>query len=154
MASRLVETYHRPSIVVALADSLSQGSARSVPGFNLYDAIHACSEGLTGFGGHAAAAGLRLPGSEFAAFSERFDHHCRSALTPEQAQKRIDIDAEVPLGLLTRRVVEEIESLEPHGIGNPRPLLVANGVRIVGDPRIVGDRKNHLQFRVAQGTWS
>ena len=110
VASRLVETYHRPSIVVALADAISQGSARSVPGFNLYDAIHACSEGLIGFGGHAAAAGLRLPGSEFAAFSERFDHHCRSALTPEQSQKRIDIDAEVPLGLLTPRVVEEIES--------------------------------------------
>lgn len=151
VASRLVETYHRPSIVVAMADAICQGSARSVPGLNLYEAIQACSSGLIGFGGHAAAAGLRMLGSEFAPFSEQFDLHCRSMMTPELSQKVIDIDAEVPLGMLTIRVVEEIEALEPHGIGNPRPLLVANLVRVVGEPRQVGDRKNHLQFRVEQG---
>jgi len=151
VASRIVDVYHRPAIVVALNDELSQGSGRSVAGFNLYDAIKACSEGLTGFGGHAAAAGLRLPGANFAAFAERFDLHCREALTPEQRQRVITIDAEVPLGMLSLRVVEEIESLEPYGIGNPRPILVANHVRVVGEPRIVGERKNHVQLRLGQG---
>ena len=151
VASRIVDVYHRPAVVVALDDTLSQGSARSVPGFDLYAAISACSEGLIGFGGHKAAAGLRLPGAAFPAFAERFNEHCRVELTAEQRQKMITIDAEVPLGMLSLRTVEEIDSLEPYGIGNPRPLLVANHVRIVGEPRIVGDRKNHVQLRVAQG---
>jgi single-stranded-DNA-specific exonuclease len=150
VASRLVDIYHRPAIVVALNETISQGSARSVPGFNLYEAIKACSEGLTGFGGHAAAAGLRLPGSRFADFAKRFDDHCRATLTAEQRQRVLAIDAEVPLGMLTLRVVEEIESLEPYGIGNPRPLLVANHVRVVGEPRLVGQRKNHVQLRLGQ----
>src|SRR5204863_321831 len=68
-----------------------------------------------------------------------------------QLQKVLTIDAEVLLGMLSLRVVEEIESLEPHGIGNPRPLLLASRVKVVGAPRVVGERKNHVQFRVAQG---
>jgi single-stranded-DNA-specific exonuclease len=151
VAGRLAETYHRPAVVVALGDALAQGSARSVPGTDLYEAIKACSEGLLGFGGHPAAAGLKLPGTLFPIFAERFDRHCRDALTPEQRQRVLTIDAEVPLGVLTTRVVEEVEALEPHGVGNPRPLLVANRVRLVGAPRVVGDRKNHVQLRVSQG---
>ncbi len=151
VASRLMETYHRPAIVIALDDEVGQGSARSISGFNLYDAIDACSDGLLGFGGHSAAAGLKLPRAHFAAFAERFDHHCRAALTHEQLQKVLTIDAEIPLGLLTTRVVEEIEQLEPHGVGNPRPLLVANRVRVLGEPRVVGARQNHLQIKFVQG---
>ncbi|HEX8200636.1 MAG TPA: single-stranded-DNA-specific exonuclease RecJ, partial [Isosphaeraceae bacterium] len=151
VASRLVEAYHRPSVVVALTDDHGQGSARSIPGFNLYEAIRACSDGLLGFGGHAAAAGLKLPGTAFAAFAERFDQHCRAALSPEQLQKDLVLDAEVPLGVLSPRVVEGIDALEPYGIGNPRPVLLAEGVRIVGQPRPCGERKNHLQLRLSQG---
>lgn len=151
VASRMVDVYHRPSIVVALTDEQGQGSARSIPGFNLYEAIRACSEGLLGFGGHAAAAGLKLPSASFGAFAERFDQHCRTTLTPEQLRKELILDAEVPLGVLTPRVVEGIDALEPYGLGNPRPLLLAEGVRIVGEPRVVGERKNHLQLRLTQG---
>ncbi|MFO0953570.1 MAG: DHHA1 domain-containing protein [Isosphaeraceae bacterium] len=82
VAGRLADTFHRPSVVVALDPNLSQGSARSVAGFDLYEALKACSTGLTGFGGHKAAAGLRLPAAFFPTFAERFDHHCRAALTP------------------------------------------------------------------------
>jgi single-stranded-DNA-specific exonuclease len=151
VASRLVDSYHRPAVVVALGDGQAQGSARSVAGYNLYDAIKACSEGLTAFGGHSAAAGLKLPGAHFPAFAERFDHHCRATLTAEQRQKVLDVDAEVRLGMLSLKVVEEVEGLEPYGIGNPRPIMTASGVRILGEPRVVGDRKNHVQIRVAQG---
>ena len=151
VASRVAETYHRPAVVVALNESGSQGSARSIPGFNLYEALKSCSKGLTAFGGHSAAAGLRLPASGFAAFAEQFDQHCRASLTPEQKDRVLWIDAEVPLGSLNIKLVEEIERLEPYGMGNPRPLLAVNQVRLIGDPKIVGERKNHVQLRVKQG---
>ena len=154
VAGRLMDTYHRPSIVVALGDEVGQGSARSIPGFDLYEAIRACSDGLLAFGGHRAAAGLKLPVGHFPEFADRFDSHCRGALSAEQLQKTLNIDAEVLLGQLTPAVIDEIERLEPYGVGNPRPLLVANGVRVVGEPRVVGPRQNHLQIRLAQGAAS
>jgi single-stranded-DNA-specific exonuclease len=152
VASRLVDIYHRPAIVVALGEPVSQGSGRSIAGFDLYEAIAACSSSLLGFGGHQAAAGLKLDTSAFESFATTFDRHCRLALAPEQLRKVLTIDAEIVLGMLTMHVVEEIEGLEPYGIGNPRPLLVASGVRVVGDPRVVGQRQTHLQFRVGQGS--
>jgi single-stranded-DNA-specific exonuclease len=151
VAGRIAETYHRPAVVVALGDEVGQGSARSIPGFNLYDAISACSDGLLGFGGHSAAAGLRLPTAQFDAFAARFESHCRGSISSEQLEKVVDIDAEVPLGALTTRVVEEIEWLEPHGIGNQRPLLVATRVKVLGEPKVVGAWQNHLQLRLSQG---
>ncbi len=151
VAGRLAETYHRPSIIVALKDPISQGSGRSISGFDLYEALNACGDGLLGFGGHQAAAGLKLHPGDFEAFAERFELHCRSSLRPEQLRKVLTIDAEIVLGMLTVRQVEEIDSLEPYGIGNPRPVLMASRVQIVGEPRAVGPRQNHLQFRVQQG---
>lgn len=151
VASRLVDYYHRPTVIVAFGDEFAQGSARSVTGFNLYEAIRDCSKGLIGFGGHAAAAGLKLTESYFPTFAQRFEERCRTALTAEQLQRVLVIDAEVPLGVLSLPVVNEIERLEPHGLGNPRPLLLASQVRIMGAPRIVGELKNHLQLRMVQG---
>jgi single-stranded-DNA-specific exonuclease len=151
VAGRLAETYHRPTIVIARGIPVSQGSGRSIPGFDLYEAIRACGDGLIAFGGHKAAAGLKLHPAHFEAFADAFERHCRSALSPEQLQKVLTIDAEVLLGMLTPRVVEEIDALEPYGVGNPRPLLMASRVRLVGAPRVVGPRQNHVQFRVAQG---
>jgi single-stranded-DNA-specific exonuclease len=154
VAGRLMETYHRPTIVVALGDEVGQGSARSIPGFDLYEALRNCSEGLLGFGGHRAAAGLKLPVGRFAEFAERFDTHCRGVLLPEQLQKTLTIDAEVLLGQLTPSVVDEIDRLEPYGVGNPRPVLVATGVRVLGEPRVVGPQQNHVQVRFGQGSSS
>jgi single-stranded-DNA-specific exonuclease len=152
VAGRLVDFYHRPSVVVAFGEEFAQGSARSVPGYNLYEAIRDCSEGLIGFGGHAAAAGLKLTEGHFPTFARRFDERCRTALTPEQLERVLHIDAEVPLGVLTLPVVEEVDKLEPYGIGNPRPLLLASHVRIVGEPRAAGEQKNHLQLKLVQGS--
>jgi single-stranded-DNA-specific exonuclease len=151
VASRLVDAYHRPTIVVALNDAVGQGSGRSVAGFDLYSALAACADGLTSFGGHRAAAGLKVHPDRFPAFAERFEAHCREALTAEQRRKVLNIDAEVHLAELTTKVVEAIDTLEPYGIGNPRPLLMADRVRVVGEPRVVGEKKNHLQVKLAQG---
>ncbi len=152
VASRLVDYYHRPTVIVAFGDDFAQGSARSIAGFNLYEAIRDCSDGLIGFGGHAAAAGLKLSEGHFPTFARQFEERCRSSLTAENLEKSLVIDAEVPLGVLSLPVVKEIERLEPHGMGNPRPLLLASQVRIMGEPRVVGEFKNHLQLRLVQGS--
>jgi single-stranded-DNA-specific exonuclease len=151
VASRMADAYHRPAIVVALGDGMSQGSARSVPGFNLYDAISACSDGLEAFGGHSAAAGLKLMHTAFDDFAKRFDDHCRVALTPEHRQRVLDVDAEVALPSIDLRTVEDIDRMEPFGVGNPAPLVEVSGARLVGDPRFVGDGGRTVQIRVGQG---
>ncbi len=151
VASRLVDAYHRPTVVVALGEEQAQGSARSVPGFDLYEALSACSDGLTAFGGHRAAAGLKLPPGHFPVFAERFVAHCSDRLTAEQRVKVLNIDAEVRLGELSLKAIEAIDELEPYGIGNPRPVLVSGPLSLVGEPRVVGERKNHVQLRFAQG---
>jgi len=150
VASRLVETYHRPTVVISLNGDVCQGSARSVPGFDLYEAVRACSDGLIAFGGHSAAAGLKLSEAHVPTFAARFNQYCKDALTPELKQKVLWIDDEVSLASLTPSVVDEIEKLEPFGMGNPRPLLLASNVRVLGDPRIVGARQNHLQLKFLQ----
>jgi single-stranded-DNA-specific exonuclease len=109
---------------------------------------------LIAYGGHAAAAGLKLTAEHFPTFASRFEERCRTSLSPEQLERVLTIDAEIPLAVLTRPVVEEIEKMEPHGISNPRPLLLANGVEIAGEPRAVGGKKNHLQLRLRQGEFT
>ena len=151
VASRLVEAYHRPTVIVALGDEVGQGSARTVGDFHLYNALAACAEGLTSFGGHAAAAGLKLAPGRFDAFAERFDHHCRGALSAEHRQKSLRIDAEVTLGMLSLAVVGSIEELEPFGNANPQPVLMVEGVHVVGEPKVVGPRQDSLKLRFGQG---
>jgi single-stranded-DNA-specific exonuclease len=152
VAGRLAEMFHRPTIVVALGPEVSQGSARSIPGFDLYEALKNCSEELIAYGGHAAAAGLKLAADQFETFARRFEERCRGSLTPEHLERVTTIDAEVMLGVLTLPVVEEIDRLEPYGISNPKPLLLASDLEVAGEPRAVGEKKNHLQLRLRQGT--
>ena len=145
-------TYHRPSIVDGPAARTSaRAPAGRSPASTSTRRSAACSDGLLGFGGHPAAAGLRMAPAHFDAFAERFDHHCRAALTDDQQQRKLDIDAEVRLGELSLPVVEWIETLEPYGIGNPRPILVAEGVRVVGEPRPVGERQEPRAAPVRPG---
>jgi single-stranded-DNA-specific exonuclease len=151
VASRLVDLFHRPAIVISLGPEVSQGSARSIPGFDVYQAIKESSGHLLAFGGHPAAAGLKLRQDQLADFTRRFEESCRATLQADQFERELAIDAEVPLGALTLRVVEEIERLEPHGLSNPRPLLLATSLEIAGLPREVGAQKQHLQLRLKQG---
>jgi single-stranded-DNA-specific exonuclease len=150
VAGRLAELYHRPTIVLAQGETTAQGSARSIAGFDLYEAIKECAGPLLAFGGHAAAAGLKLTCENIPAFAQLFEERCRDVMTPEHLERILYVDAEVPLASLSLRVVEELDRLEPYGIGNPKPLLLAGHLEVVGEPRIVGDQKNHLQLRVRQ----
>ena len=151
VASRLVENYHRPAVMLAIGETIVQGSARSIPGFDLYEAIKDCSGNLLAFGGHAAAAGLKLNEDLVATFADAFEERCRRTIAPEQLERVLHIDAEVLLGVLSLHVVEEMDKLEPFGMGNTKPLLLSGPLQVVGQPRIVGDHKNHLQLRLKQG---
>lgn len=151
VASRLAEAYHRPAIVIALGDGIGQGSGRSVPGFDLHAALSACSEGLLSFGGHKAAAGLKLHATDFDAFAARFDAHCRVALSPDMRQRILWIDAEAPLSMWSVALVTQVEMLEPYGMGNPRPIFVSQPVTVVGEIRAVGRDGSHAQVRLKQG---
>lgn len=151
VASRMVDAYHRPTIILAMQDDLAQGSARSIPGFDLHHALCECSEGLLAYGGHKAAAGLKLHPSELPRFAERFDAYCRAHLAPEMKQRTLWIDAEAPLAMWTHELVDQVDALEPYGMGNPRPLFLAEPVRILGEVRAVGQDGIHAQLRLSQG---
>jgi len=151
VASRLVELFHRPTILVALQDGVGKGSGRSIPGFHLYDALQACSDKLLGFGGHKYAAGLSLNEEAFADFAETFDRHAASLLTEEDLLPELRIDAEILPEDVTLETVELISSLEPFGMGNPRPLFVMRGVQAL-ESRILKER--HLKTRFRRGGFS
>jgi single-stranded-DNA-specific exonuclease len=151
VASRLVDLYARPVLMIALREGQphAQGSGRSVPGFRLHEALQECTGDLISHGGHATAAGFRIAPEMIEAFRERF---CAVALRhfgSAMPSHRIVIDAEVPLSALTFGLVQAMEQLEPYGSGNPQPLLLADRLQVVGEPRRVGGDR-HLSFRVRQ----
>jgi single-stranded-DNA-specific exonuclease len=149
VASRVVERHHRPVVVVGLDGDEGSGSARSIPGFDLLGALHATAEHLERYGGHRAAAGMTIRREEVDAFRDAFERHAEVALPDELlvAHERVDAIAsgrELGLGL-----AEELELLEPCGMGNPRPRLLVPGARL-RDLRPMGEGR-HLRFSVGSG---
>lgn len=152
VAGRLAEKYHRPVVIVSLDSTDARpavGSARSVPGVNLHEALCACREHLVSFGGHAAAAGLTIEPSRIEAFRGDFCEQIAMQMTEAPAPE-VRIDAEAPLGAFSLRVAEQIERMAPFGHGNPRPILCASGVRLHGAPRLMGSHEQHLAVEFVQ----
>ncbi|MEW6488043.1 MAG: single-stranded-DNA-specific exonuclease RecJ [Thermodesulfobacteriota bacterium] len=141
VASRLAETYHRPSVVIALdgASGTAKGSARSIRGFDLYGALAQCAGVLERFGGHRAAAGLGVAPERIGAFREAFEQAARRALDDEDLIPALAGDGEARFGELTLASVRELERLEPFGVGNPAPVLVSRGVTVL-DARDLGGK--------------
>jgi single-stranded-DNA-specific exonuclease len=153
VAGRLVEKYHRPVVLVALDDlgvKPGVGSARSVPGFNLYAALCDCTQHLLSHGGHAAAAGLKIEESRIEAFRGDFCEYVAGAISIEQRTAELAIDAEVSFGELTLSALNQIERLAPFGQHNPRPLLCASGVTLAGPVQRIGGGGRHLAMKLAQ----
>ena len=148
VASRLVDAFYRPTILVALGDELGQGSGRSIPGFHLFEAVQACSEGLSSYGGHAQAVGVRMPPEHFPTFQQRFLDYCQERLRPSELVREIVVDVEADLDAVTLALLDELSRLAPFGKGNPRPVMISRNVRVVGKPRRVGGGGHHLQFMV------
>ncbi len=149
VASRLVDRYLRPTVLIALGNGLGQGSARSVLHFDMNDALAACRAHLVSFGGHAMAAGLKIEPDQVSAFAEAFIEQANNTLTPADLLPKLRLDAEIKLGDLDLRTVESIEQLGPFGQGNAKPRLCTDWVDLAGEPRCVGQHGEHLsaQFR-------
>ncbi|HYW36354.1 MAG TPA: single-stranded-DNA-specific exonuclease RecJ [Balneolaceae bacterium] len=148
VASRLVDTYCRPTILLSSVDGMLKGSARSIEGFNIYEAIKECEDLLEQFGGHEFAAGLTIKPENLDAFRKRLNKVAAQKLTKEDLQSELSIDCELDLSKIDLRFWKLLRQFEPFGPGNLRPLFVSRGVRVVGVPTIVG--KGHLKMRVAQ----
>jgi single-stranded-DNA-specific exonuclease len=149
VASRIVERYHRPVVVVALEGEEGSGSARSIPGFDLLGALQVTAEHLERYGGHRAAAGLAVRRDRVPAFRDALERHAGQVLPPALLVPRERVDAVVSGGELGLDLAEELERLEPCGIGNPRPRLLVPGARFL-DLRPMGDGR-HLRFSVGSG---
>jgi len=146
VASRLVERYYRPTIMLTTVDGVAKGSARSVAGFDIYQALKRCEDKLVQFGGHKYAAGLTIELNRLDEFKEAFKLVAKELLTKELLTPEIRIDAEIPLKEITPKFVRVLSQFAPFGPGNMRPVFVARNVELYGTPRIVG--RNHLKFKV------
>ncbi|MBI3578144.1 MAG: single-stranded-DNA-specific exonuclease RecJ [Ignavibacteriales bacterium] len=146
VASRLVERYYRPTIMMTTVDGVAKGSARSVAGFDIYQALKRCEDTIKQFGGHKYAAGLSVEIDKLDEFKEAFNLVAKELLTEELLTPEIKIDSEIPLTELTPKFVRILSQFAPFGPGNMRPVFVARGVEVYGAPRIVGN--NHLKFKI------
>lgn len=150
VASRLVERYYLPTVVVSLAEEQATASARSIDGLNLYETLGDCADLLTKYGGHAMAAGLTLPVDNLPEFQRRFEQLCAEKIRPEDYIPKLAIDGTIKLNQLSFQLIEELSELEPHGVGNPGPLLQTE-VSVLRT-RTVGAQNSHLQLSVQDGT--
>ncbi|HNW98638.1 MAG TPA: single-stranded-DNA-specific exonuclease RecJ [Bacteroidales bacterium] len=144
VASRLIETYYRPTIVLTESNGIITGSARSVKDFDIYDAIDACSDLLEHFGGHKYAAGLSLKPENLNAFCEKFERIVSETITDEMLVPEIEIDSELELTDISPRFYKILKQFAPFGPGNMAPVFLTHGLVDKGFARIVG--LNHLRF--------
>ena len=149
VASRLTETYYRPTIVLTAGeDGIISGSARSVGGFDIYSAIDSCHDLLTNFGGHKYAAGLSMNIKDLPEFQKRFETYVAAHILPDQQQPTLHIEAELQLGDITPSFYSVLRHLEPFGPGNPRPLFISRHLINHRDTRAVGKNREHLRLDV------
>jgi single-stranded-DNA-specific exonuclease len=149
VASRLIEHYYRPTIVLTQSGNYAAGSARSVPGFNLYEAVHACRDHLLGYGGHFAAAGMTLEINQVDALRQKFEEIVTSTIDPQLLIPEIEIDAILELKDITWPFYKILLQMEPFGPENPRPVFLARRVMDTGWSKIV--KEEHLRLSVKQG---
>lgn len=150
VASRLIESYYRPTIVLAKSENCIAGSGRSVPGFNLYEAIYECREHLLGFGGHFAAAGLTMQEEKIDDFKLAFETAVSKQITAEQLIPQVIVDAEIDFKEINLAFYNIITQMEPFGPENMRPIFLTRKVYNSGFSKIV--KENHIKFSLQQGT--
>ncbi|HEY4335560.1 MAG TPA: single-stranded-DNA-specific exonuclease RecJ [Puia sp.] len=148
VASRLIERYYRPTVILTRSGEIIAGSARSVNGFNVYEAIHACREHLLGYGGHFAAAGVTLQPDQVEAFILKFEEVVATTIQPHSLRPELIIDAELPLDAIKPSFHNILEQMQPFGPGNPQPIFVARRLTDTGS-RIV--KEQHIRFSLHQG---
>jgi single-stranded-DNA-specific exonuclease len=147
-ASKLVDTYHKPAIVLSIDGDVAHGSCRSIPDFDMLNALERCADLFVKFGGHRQAAGLTMEAGRVPEFRQRINSWADEVLEPDQLRPRLRIDAPLPLNGITHDLVRGLDSLGPFGMGNPRPVFHASPVEIVDGPRTIKER--HLKMTFSQ----
>jgi len=150
-ASKVVEKYHRMAVLISTRDGIGKGSARGVAGMDLFGFLCQCKGYLEDFGGHQTAAGLKVRTANIDTFSEIFEETVRRQSRPEDFVPRIFVDCELEFDQISSDLIDALEGLKPHGVGNPAPLFLARNVRVLSS-RLVG--KTHRKMRLAQFTGS
>ena len=149
VASRIMGRYYRPVILIATEDGVGKGSARSVPGINLYEALAECRQYLETFGGHSMAAGLKIRQENIAAFQKAFESSIQNRSKSEDLVPTLNIDGELDFATISAGLIDELESLMPYGAGNPEPIFVSSDVRVISS-KIVG--KSHRRMVLRQSS--
>ena len=150
VASRLIESYFRPTIILTESNGHATGSARSIPGFDLYHAINECSDLLENFGGHMYAAGITLKLDNVQKFRDRFEEVVRSTVSPDLLIPQVDIDAELNFKDISPKLLRILKQFEPFGPENTAPVFFAENVSDNGSARLVGTDEDHLQLGLIQ----
>lgn len=145
-ASKIAERLNRPCVVISLDGDVGHGSARSIEAYHLFDGITLCRDLLDKFGGHSHAAGLSIRREKIDEFRRRLNEHAASCLTEDDLIPAIEIDAEIGAKQLGFGLSQDLRALEPFGAGNPRPVFVTRGFRVMGEPQII--KEQHLKMRV------
>jgi len=146
-ASKIAERLHRPCVVISFDGDVGHGSARSIEAYHLFDGLTTCRDLLDKFGGHSHAAGLAIRRKCIPEFRRRLNEHAASCLTEEDLTPALNIDAEVAARALGFQLSQELRTLEPFGAGNPRPVFVTRGLRVLSEPQTL--KEQHLKLRVA-----
>ena len=154
VAARMVEKFNKPTVLISLENGTGQGSARSVPHFELHRALEQCSEHLISYGGHAMAAGLKIEAAKVPAFTEAFTHYANNELNGSALVPKLHLDGEITLDNLDDRTVTCMLALGPFGTGNPKPVLATDWLSLVEEPRCVGKNGDHVQLVLADGATS
>src|SRR2546425_2632420 len=146
-ASKIAERLNRPCVVISLEGDVGHGSARSIEAYHLFDGLTSCRDLLDKFGGHSHAAGLSIRRDRIAEFRRRLNEHAASCLTEEDLEPMLYIDAELTPRDLGFQLSQDLGALEPFGAGNPRPVFITRGWRVMNEPQIL--KEQHLKMRVA-----
>ena len=152
VASRLIEKYYRPSIVLTKSGDLLTGSARSVSGFDIYKALEACKENLIKFGGHKYAAGLTLKIEQLSKFKLSFEKYAKENISPECKIPSIEYDLDIKFNDISQKLLRIINQMAPFGPKNMRPVFATHNCKDMGRTRIVGNDKTHLQLDISDST--
>jgi single-stranded-DNA-specific exonuclease len=146
VASRLIETHYRPTVILTESNGFATGSARSVTGYDLYQAIESCGELLESFGGHMFAAGLTLKKENVPAFTEKFEEYVSKTISEDQLVPRVEIDLSITLDQIDEKFYNDLNKIQPFGPQNMAPVFVTKNVYDTGTGRAVGSSGEHLKL--------
>ena len=148
VASRMTEMYFRPTVVLTRSGDLATGSARSVAGYDIYDAVKSCRDILENFGGHTYAVGLSLKIENIPEFRRRFQQYVNEHILPEQTEATIDVESEIDFKDITKKLHNDLKKFAPHGPDNPKPLFCTRNVYDYGTSKVVGRQQEHIKLEL------